>query len=404
MKAFEETLVMASDEWVTAGVISGSQRDAILARHPVPEGGAAANRFLAILAAVGGALFVVGVSLIIKSNWELIGDWTKIGGVVALLSGVYALGWRLKMAPGHYPRLGDACFMVGAVVFLLGIALVSQIFHIDSRPANGVLLWWVGIAALPWITRAKGAQFTSVAAGLAWLAMELDANDSWLRLAGDPGRWYGDRYFLFAAGGFLVGTALLFFGNGLRRAIHAEFAGLHEKIGLGLMCWGLYALGFTWAVRGGSHHALQEARWQPVMVLVLLAVAGVAWAWTRNRGGARQLAWLVLPGVVPVAAHLGGIDLGDGGWLWGALACLALFLLNFGMIRVGLAAGREGWINLGVAGIALNIVTRYFLLFGTMLEGGVFFIVTGLLVLGLGFWLEKKRRKLVAAVRKEAVS
>jgi hypothetical protein len=39
-----------------------------------------------------------------------------------------------------------------------------------------------------------------------------------------------------------------------------------------------------------------------------------------------------------------------------------------------------------------------------MLEGGLFFIVTGLLVLGLGFILERKRRSLVSAVRKEATS
>ena len=67
-------------------------------------------------------------------------------------------------------------------------------------------------------------------------------------------------------------------------------------------------------------------------------------------------------------------------------------------------SGRESWINLGMGFIALNIVTRYFLLFGSMLDGGVFFIVTGLLVLGLGWYLERKRRTLVGTVRKEATS
>jgi len=47
-------------------------------------------------------------------------------------------------------------------------------------------------------------------------------------------------------------------------------------------------------------------------------------------------------------------------------------------------------------------VTRYFDLFGTMLEGGVFFIVTGSLVIGLGIYLEKKRRALLGSLRKEA--
>lgn len=147
---------------------------------------------------------------------------------------------------------------------------------------------------------------------------------------------------------------------------------------------------------------MQAARLEPVVVLTLLTLAGACWAWMRNFNDLKPLAWPVLPVLVPVFAHLLGLELLDSGWLWGGLACLSLFLLNIGMVRTGLATGRESWINLGMGFIALNIVTRYFLLFGSMLEGGVFFIVTGLLVLGLGWLLERKRRKLVGTVRKEA--
>ena len=71
---------------------------------------------------------------------------------------------------------------------------------------------------------------------------------------------------------------------------------------------------------------------------------------------------------------------------------------------MGLATGREGWVNLGILCIATNIVSRYFDLFGSMLEGGVFFIVTGVLVTGVGIYLEKKRRSLVGVLRTEAQS
>ena len=167
MKTFEERLDTESAAWVADGLIAAEQRARLIARHPVRAGGA--QRFLAILLMIGAALFAVGVSLVIKSNWAAIGDWVKIGGLIALLAGTYVLGWRLKESPGNFPRMGDACFMAAAVFFLLGIALVSQIFHINSRPANGVLLWWVGIVALPWLTRAKGMQMVSVVAGLTLL-------------------------------------------------------------------------------------------------------------------------------------------------------------------------------------------------------------------------------------------
>jgi uncharacterized membrane protein len=293
--------------------------------------------------------------------------------------------------------------MVGAVSFLLGIALVSQVFHLDSRPANGVLLWWVGIAAVPWLTRGKGAQFVSLVAGLVWLGMEFHAHDSWLRLATSHGPWL-DENRLFMGAEFLLGLVVWCAGIGMRSGWAESFAGLHEKIGLMIMSGSLYVQGFAWAKGSHNQTALMAARWQPVVLLLVLGVVAAAFALVRNRSGVGRLAWYAALGLLPALAHLFGVDFKDSGWMWGGLACVAMFLLNLGMIREGLATGRETWINLGMAGIALNILTRYFLLFGTMLEGGVFFIVTGALILGLGFGLERKRRALVGSVRGEVRS
>ncbi len=398
MKSFEERLEAESAVWAADNLITVEQRSRLLALHPVRSGGS--NRLLGILAAIGGAMLVVGVSLIIKSNWEELGDWVKMGGLLAVLVASYAVGWRLKISPGNSPRIGDAFLMVGAVCFLLGIALVSQVFHIDSRPANGVLLWWAGIAVLPWLTRAKGVQFVSLVAGLVWIGMEFHANDSWLRLAMPNSPWL-DESRLFMGAEFLLGLVVLCAGVGMRTGWAEAFAGLHEKFGLVIMTAALYAQGFAWAK--GSHHqtTLTAARWQPVLVLVVLVLVAASFAAVRNRSGIGRLAGYAALGLLPSLAQLFGVDFKDSGWMSGGLACIAMFLLNLGMIREGLATGRETWINLGMAGIALNIVTRYFLLFGTMLEGGVFFIVTGALILGLGFGLERKRRALVGSVRGE---
>jgi uncharacterized membrane protein len=415
MTSFEERIQTESTSWVTDGLITSEQRELIIARHPLatPQH----NRFLGILAGIGGALLVVGISLVIKANWDQIGDWLKIGGLVALLVGSYTLGWRLKLSPGRYPKTGDACLMIGSVLFLLGIALVSQIYHINSRPANGVLLWWAGIAFTPWITRARGVQLVSLIAGTTWLGMEFGAPDSWLRLVVSPDRWYSLDFYLMMSAFFLVGLTIALFGRGLRgmspsgaenATVASEhfsgFARLHETLGILIVCWALYTLGFTWTVHNWSVTTENAARWQPVTVLLALIVGAGAFAWRGGLAEWKPLFWSAIPAFVAVGAHLAGVELRDSGWLWGGLSCLALFLLNLGMVRVGLATGRESWINIGMAGIALNVITRYFLLFGTMLEGGVFFIVTGLVVLALGWFLERKRRTLVGTVRAEGLS
>ena len=396
----EEKLAEWSTAWVADGLVTAPQREALLARHPVPAGGS--HRFLAILAMLGGTMLVVGVSLIIKSNWDRIGDWVKIAGLVGLLVGAYVAGYRLKISPGRYPRTGEACLVAAAVLFLLGIALVSQIFHIDSRPANGVLLWWAGIIVLPWLTRAKGMQLVSLIAGLTWLGMELASRDSILRLAADAEPYYRDGY-PFVAASVLVGWAVMFLGSGCAWAGTIISPTSMKRSA----CSSSASHSTASASRGrrtGAIRAILPVRGEAVAALTLLVLAGAGWAWRRSRSSLARLAWAIVPTLVPVYAHLLGFDLREAGWLWGAASSVALFLLNLAMIRTGLAEERESWINLGMAFLALNIVTRYFLLFGSMLEGGVFFIVTGLVILGLGWYLERKRRSLVGRVRGEVAS
>ena len=403
MKTFEARLEAASAQWVGAGLITDQQRAAILRRHPAA--GASGGRFLAIVATVGGLLFAVGVSLVIKSHWELIGDWTKIGGLVALLVGAYAAGWKLKVMDQHLARTGDAALMVGGIFFLCGIALVSQIFHLNSRPANGLLVWWLGIAAVPWLARAKGAQFLSIAAALGWLAMEMVTSGSWFevgRLAdGDHNAAVVLVVFL------LLGIALWLAGLALRGTRWDDFAGLHEKWGIVVTFAALYSLGLVRHFWVFAHHG--SGLWSGSSLLAmalggtLVAAAAVAAGRSSSREVRALSPWLALT-LVP---GLGVITLGptfDGGWMWSGFAWLSFFALSVAVVRVGLDTSREGWVNLGILGIATNIITRYFDLFGSLLEGGVFFIVTGVIVTGLGLYLEKKRRSLVAEVRQEARS
>lgn len=404
MKPFEETLEAASSEWVVAGLITDIQRTAILARHP-PKTGTNA-RFIGIVATIGGLLFAVGVSLVIKSNWAAIGDWTKIGGLVALLVGFYAAGWKLKMADGQLPKTGDACLMVGGIFFLCGIALVSQVFHLNSRPATGVLVWWLGIVAVPWITRAKGAQFLSVVAALVWLGQEMVTPGSWIEM-GARASGYGHDELGVVAVFFFLGLALWLSGLALRRTNWSEFSGVHEKWGIVLTFGALYWLGFArhnWFYSHRSGHGHDATSLAACGVGVVLAGLAAVMACRRSAPEMKSLwPWFALA-LVPVLGVLGVGPLGDEGWLWSGLAWLTLFTLSIATVRVGLESGREGWVNLGILCIAVNVITRYFDLFGSMLEGGVFFIVTGVLVTGLGIFFEKKRRGLLAQLRKEAVS
>jgi hypothetical protein len=404
MKSLPAALPKETAEWVREGLITEAQRAAIVARYPAAADGQ--SRFVAIIATIGGVLFAVGVSLVIKANWNVLGDWTKIGGLVALLVGAQAAGWKLKVVDRRYEKTGDACLMIGGILFLCGIALVSQVFHLNSRPASGVMLWWFGIAAVPWLVRAKGAQFLSMAALLIWLGMEMGSPDSWISMS-RGGRDFGEGAFGIAAVFYLLGLALWCGGIALRETRWSDFSGMHEKWGLFVASGALFQLGFVrhhWEFRRGGSAPPDLATAAACALGGALAVgAGVA-AWRSRPAEMRSLLPWVVPPLVPLAGIVVVGPVGDEGWLWSGLAWLTLFVLSIAAVRTGLQTAREGWVNLGLLFLGANIVARYFDLFGEMLEGGVFFIVTGVLVTGLGIFLEKKRRALLAGLRREVAS
>jgi uncharacterized membrane protein len=306
----------------------------------------------------------------------------------------------------RFEKTGDAALMVGGIFFLCGIALVSQIFHLNSRPATGVLAWWLGIGAVPWIARAKGAQFLSIVAALAWLGKEMTTPGSWIEV-GAYSSDHGHNDAAVVAMFFLLGVALWLSGLALRVTRWDEFASMHEKWGLLVTFGSLYWLGFLRHSLGVRHGAVGVPDTTTLIALslgTLLAVAAGYGAWRSSPREVKSLApWLGIA-LVPVFGVLMIGSQGQAGGLWSALAWVTLFVLSIGVMRIGLETGREGWVNLGMLCIATNVVTRYFDLFGSMLEGGVFFIVTGVLVTGLGIFLEKKRRALVATLRTEARS
>jgi uncharacterized membrane protein len=98
--------------------------------------------------------------------------------------------------------------LVGSGLFLANIALIGQIYHLSSRPPNAILLWWAGIAALPWLLRSKAQHILCLLAFGVWFGMEVNDRSSLI--------FFGDNEYqllLYAA------LALVYLGMGycLRR-------------------------------------------------------------------------------------------------------------------------------------------------------------------------------------------
>jgi uncharacterized membrane protein len=393
-----------------AGLITGGQRDQIIAHFGLKEEG---NKFLVIISFIGAVLIAAGIVLLISAHWNEIPRGVKIAIGIFLMLGAHGAGGWLGAGGGdaaspnpagsgwsrwrgQYRKTGEVLQFLGSALFLANIALVGQIYHLESRPPNAFLLWLAGIAALPWLLRSK-AQFVLFLAALSvWFGCEINERDSLI--------YFGNESQVLAYA--LLGLNFLGAGYRLRGTRFSDFAPAAEKLGaLGLL---VFAYPLTWAgFLSWSHDDADLCRWL-LPVLAVLAVIMVA-AGIRNLPGlTRQWHYTWGGMLVAVAGLLCAAFFAprERHWFWtnrfdtvNAVAVITLFVFCLLQIQAGLQRRSRFLVNLGVAFIGLDIISAYFGLFGTMARTGLMFVVSGVFLILFGVYLEQKRRKLMRQIK-----
>jgi uncharacterized membrane protein len=379
-----------------AGLITGEQRERIINHFQLKEEG---SHFLAIISMIGAVLVAAGAILLISAHWNEIPRGVKIAAGLALMLGAHAGGWYLREVRGKYRKTGEALHLIGSGLFLGNIALLGQIYNLISRPPNAILLWWLGIAALPWLLRSKAQHVLFLLAFGLWFGLEVNEPDSLLFGGND------ERQLLLYA---LLGLLYLGCGYCLRNTRFAEFSGVTEKLGLlGLLTcsyplsWKDFYGGYGWE---HSQPRLWTLAGLAVPALIFLAI-GIAKLTTLNRQWRATwgLTLAVLSGMLASAWY--------GLWAVGSYesSCylpgvLVLFVFCLLQIQVGLQERSPFLVNVGITFIALDIIAAYLDLFGSMARTGFMFLISGLFLIGFGVYLEKKRRKLMSRMKSTAIT
>lgn len=376
-------------------LISAEQRQRIIDTLRLKE---EPGRLLVVLSAFGALLVASGIVLLISANWEVIPRGVKLAAGIALMLGAWAGGWRLRESPGHHPKSGEALYLVGACLWLANIALVGQIYHLSSRPPNAILLWAAGIAPLPWLLRSKAMFVLSLLAAWLWVGMEVNDRNWW-----SGHGWQENQAVLYA----MIGLAVLGWGMCLRAGRWAEFSGPAETTGLLALLAGIYPLCWLdWGAKPLMPCALG--------LLAAVTLAGLAltafglrrrfeelspqwrWTWGASLAGLAGVSWLWL-----FSGSQDGAGTYDGETSWAAwLVNVALVVHCLLQVQVGAALRSRFLVNLAVFFLALAIITAYLRLFGSMAVTGGMFVVSGVFLIGLAFYLERKRRRLLARMRR----
>jgi len=399
-----------------AGLITDEHRQKIIDQFKLKEDG---GNFLTIVSIIGAVIIAAGIALLISAHWNEIPRGVKIAGGLALMLGFHTGGWWLRegggdassptlsatgalQSRGKYRKTGEALHLIGSCLFLANIALLGQIYNIISRPPNAFLLWWIGIAALPWLLRSKPQHVLLLLAFGIWFGLEVNERGSWIYCGDD------ERQVLLYA---LLGLAWLGAGWLLRRGAFAGFAGVTEKFGL--LAFLIFVFPLTWKDFFGDWENSEIHQWVfPALGVLALLLPAIGlknltaltrqWRWT-------WFAALLGMVVFMVTVWFGCWQLNHAGlhyyyWAdsWGYLvATIALFVFCLLQIQIGLQERSPFLVNLGVVFIALDIIAAYCDLLGSMARTGLMFVMSGVFLILFGVYLEKKRRALMQQIKSQ---
>jgi len=393
---YRERLAHDVATWAHGGLITPEQERAILARmgagEPRAVGVLRLGWFVTAVSIVGALVLAGGVVLLFASQWQTMPTWFRAGlifaGILASYGGGYALIYRYDMQ-----RVGSAFLLLGVLLYGAGLFLLAQIYSMplceggcELPSPTLILLASFGAFPMAYLFGSRIIMLLGIASLTGGVVAEL--------VTRYPDSPKSESTLVVVA---VLGVALYAAGqlHALRSAV-AGFRDTYAISGLLVLLGLVYVFTFDepWdqLIESGV-----KAYSSPSVVYVSIALAAALVAAQLLRPRDREMgidvaAQAVLLGIAAIVATWPG-------WTGYALIFNAVyFALAAGLVTRGYLHGDERYINLGLAVVALGLLTRYVDVFWSMLATSAFFIIGGVLLLAVAFAIERMRRGLIEAM------
>lgn len=365
--------------WKEAGVIDEGAFQRIVAwenanRRPV---------WLWAVAGMGALAIGLGLLAVVGANWETIPFWLKLCidiGLNALCAATVFVFWQRGLA---WPREIAALLLFALV--LSGIALIGQIYQLQSAPWRAVVFWLAictPFLALVSTTRLVGTLWFVSAVTTWFVASDLLADLLFYIgvLHGNERSWWSSSLVFLKLLTWLPACLFIAVGCARRLWLPARAQGdfLLQLAFAGMIVATSLSIAFyTW-----ERHAADKIALAALAGAATLGAGAALWFAT---DGAMRRAALTLLGASFVAWIAGLLPAGGNTLSQDVLRSL-LFILYWAAI--GWMAARAGWRGLfGIAFtvIGLRLLILYFEAIGGLSATGLSLIGGGVLCLGLAY-------------------
>lgn len=413
MASFKDALEKLLREAVGRNIVTADQAAGIvdLARSSPPNRAFAYGKLARTLTLIGGFGLVLGLILLISANWWDISAPIKLAGFLVLFLACHLGGLWLRWKHPDHDGTAEALNFIGGGLFLTGVALVAQVFHINENPINGMRVWLLAIAPLAFLLRSTPLFSMSLLAALVWgswefaeytLSRHIDRAVAFPFAATLPFAvlcigLLGERVAASmgtvcrVVSGIMIGVSLYLLGffRHFDRFDFSEYGTRGAWIGtwmIGFFCAALVLALLSHILKPGPKRMVEHAYLALTLatVAVLMMAAALLSGWWHPGERMEQFAF---SGARMLTFHTRIV-------LNTALAWLLWFLWGVWFVFAGSAWRRNDLVALGVYGIAFGLVTRYFDLIGTLEETGMYFVGGGVVLILVGWGAEKCRRRL----------
>jgi len=388
--------------WVAEGLISEEQRQKLLARYP-PEAQA-----LGLLPLLGSVLVGLSALSVVAANWQALPDALRLALLLSSLVGAYAAG-AYFLRRGN-PDLGHGLIGLGLILFGASIILTSQIYQLVGYDASGLLAWVVAGVALSYLYGSRLLVLLTVLIGAAVQTYCVQSLGSFSYataglVAGGLGYYWWRRPEVVSS--TVLAAGLLWQAGLLVVVLHAKITWFFVPAML------VYAAG-DWQRNRAGGRALQG----PPLVAAYLFMFGLA-----TFGETDTYANVLRPPLLPYLAALGAalalsvagkrargrlatlpdwLLLLPGFYLPGglplAVATLVVLYAHAGSVLA--RAHRDEDPNQLTVGAVLFVaatMVAYFKLTWAFLDKSLFFLLGGVLLLSLSWYLRRRTAQVLAA-------
>jgi uncharacterized membrane protein len=393
-RTFVEQLGREVDGWVADGLITAEQAAAVRARYrgaAVTARAEPRGRAASALAVIGAIAVGFGVIGFLAANWEAMSHGLRLVLNTAAVGGSYAAAFELRERTGRLPRVGEALYLLGVLLFGAALFLVGQMYHVEAHDPLALLLWGAAAAAVALVVGSRAISWAALLILTGWVGFE----------AGTALEGSGEDATGLAVLAVFYGGALYGLGTVALERVRARwltetgFASGGRALGLLLAAAGLFVFTFSEAADelGEAGRSLDGSLQAALLVVAALALASAVVLALSARPSARYESGAF---AIAVAVLLVGVLAGGSGDLYAVVFNLLFAALALGTIYAGYLNDEPWLVNFGVVLVAIDLIARYFDVFWSAVPRSAGLIGAGVLVLAIAYLLERQRKQLLA--------